>query len=90
MAYKYVNTPVGETVNVRKSASTSSAIVGRLSRGTRVNADFSSSGFWHITSPLMEFIHSRYRSPSLNMCKEESMDMASLGIVICSCSTGKQ
>ena len=56
MAYKYVNTPVGETVNVRKSASTSSAIVGRLSRGTRVNADFSSSGFWHITSPLTGYI----------------------------------
>lgn len=57
MSYMYVNTPVGETVNVRKAASTSSAIVGRLSRGTRVTTDFhDDSGFWHITSPLTGYI----------------------------------
>lgn len=43
MAIKYVNTPVGETVNVRASASTSAAIKFRLGRGTQVTATYYNS-----------------------------------------------
>lgn len=52
----YVNTPVGETVNVREEASTNSNIVTTLSRGTQVYSDSYSNGWYHITSPVTGYI----------------------------------
>jgi len=47
----YVNTPVGQTVNVRATASTSATIKFTLSRGAQVDATFFNSTWHSITCP---------------------------------------
>lgn len=60
----YVNTPEGETVNVREEASTNSTIVTRLSRGTEVTSDSYEDGWYHITSPVSGYIMDDFLSPN--------------------------